>query len=196
MSENSQGSNFPKIRWNLKTILTVIAVIVVIYLAFTGKIPLFAGNSESSADSAIPIATQEQNKATQAVSAETKAAATSPTKTEATTQPAKTEAATKPAKTETATEKAYQAYYFRSSKLLNDHYDKHGKEMGFKSAKDYEKAASDVINNPNALTKREKEDNDYVFYVEATNEFVILSEDGYIRTYFNPSSGKAYYDRQ
>ena len=187
MSENSHGSNFPKIRWNLKTILTVIAVIVVIYLAFTGKIPLFAGNSETSADSAIPIATQEQNKATQAVSAETKAAATSPTK---------TEAATKPAKTETATEKAYQAYYFRSSKLLNDHYDKHGKEMGFKSAKDYEKAASDVINNPNALTKREKEDNDYVFYVEATNEFVILSEDGYIRTYFNPSSGKAYYDRQ
>ena len=68
--------------------------------------------------------------------------------------------------------------------------------MGFKSAKDYEKAASDVINNPDALTKREKEDNDYVYYIEATNEFVILSEDGYIRTYFLPSAGKAYYDRQ
>ena len=68
--------------------------------------------------------------------------------------------------------------------------------MGFKSAADYEKAASDVINNPNALSKREKEDNDWVFYIVETNEFVVLSVDGYIRTYFLPNAGKAYYDRQ
>ena len=68
--------------------------------------------------------------------------------------------------------------------------------MGFASAADYEKAASDVVNNPDALHKIEKEDGDYVYYVEATNEFVIVSTDGYIRTYFLPSAGKSYYDRQ
>lgn len=87
-------------------------------------------------------------------------------------------------------------YYFRNSNLLNQHYEKHGIEMGFDSAQSYQAAASAVINNPNALCKTEAEDGDYVYYVEATNEFVVLSTDGYIRTYFLPSGGKAYYDRQ
>ncbi|MBR1702482.1 MAG: hypothetical protein IJ716_11070 [Lachnospiraceae bacterium] len=87
-------------------------------------------------------------------------------------------------------------YKFRSKKLLNQHYEKHGIEMGFASAADYETAASAVINNPDALYKTEKEDGDGVYYVEATNEFVILSTDGYIRTYFNPSGGISYFNRQ
>lgn len=87
-------------------------------------------------------------------------------------------------------------YYFRNQKLLDQHYNKHGKEMGFKSAAAYEAAASAVINNPNALHKTEKEDGDYVYYVKSSNEFVILSTDGYIRTYFNPSGGLDYYNRQ
>lgn len=89
-----------------------------------------------------------------------------------------------------------EEYYFRNSKLLNQHYDKHGIEMGFDSAEEYEKAASDVVNNPDALHKTEEEDGDDIYYVEDTNEFVVVSTDGYIRTYFNPSAGKAYYDRQ
>ena len=89
-----------------------------------------------------------------------------------------------------------QQYYFRSNKLLTQHYEKHGIDMGFDSKEAYEKAASDVINNPAALHKTEAEDGDYVYYVEETNEFVVLSKDGYIRTYFWPSAGKAYYDRQ
>ena len=68
--------------------------------------------------------------------------------------------------------------------------------MGFKSAGDYEKAASDVINNPAALYKTEKEDGDHVYYLVSTNEFVVLSKDGYIRTYFKPDQGKKYFDRQ
>ena len=87
-------------------------------------------------------------------------------------------------------------YYFRSEKLLNQHYEKHGIEMGFASAEEYEAAASAVINNPDALSKTEAEDGDQVYYVEATNEFVILSTDGYIRTYFYPSAGLDYYNRQ
>ena len=47
-----------------------------------------------------------------------------------------------------------------------------------------------------ALSKTEKEDGDNVYYVEESNEFVVISQDGYIRTYFNPSAGIDYFNRQ
>lgn len=87
-------------------------------------------------------------------------------------------------------------YKFRSQKLLDQHYEKHGKEMGFASAKEYEKAAAAVPNHPDVLHKIEKEDGDDVYYIEATNEFVVVSTDGYIRTYFNPDRGIDYYNKQ
>lgn len=90
----------------------------------------------------------------------------------------------------------YTELKFRNSKLLNQHYEKHGIEMGFSSAEEYEKAAVAVLNNPNVLHKTEKEDGDDVYYVEATNEFVVVSTDGYLRTYFLPDAGKSYFDRQ
>ena len=88
------------------------------------------------------------------------------------------------------------AYVFRNSTLLENHYKKHGIEMGFASAEEYEEAASAVVNSPDALHKKEKDDNDDVYYIEDTNEFVVVSSDGYLRTYFLPDKGKAYYDRQ
>ena len=87
-------------------------------------------------------------------------------------------------------------YTFRNDRLREQHYIKHGEEMGFASALEYEKAASAVANNPDALHKLEAEDGDDVYYLEATNEFVVVSTDGYIRTYFNPGSGISYYERQ
>ena len=87
-------------------------------------------------------------------------------------------------------------YTFRNEDRLDDHYEKHGKEMGFKDAESYEEAASDVVNNPEALHKIEKEDGDDVYYLKDTNEFVVVSGDGYIRTYFNPNDGINYYNRQ
>ncbi len=95
---------------------------------------------------------------------------------------------------------AYVSYYFRNERLLEEHFDKHGSEFkddfGYKNAEEYEKGASDVINNPDALYKLESEDKDHVYYLEETNEFVVLSQDGYIRTYFRPSAGKKYFDKQ
>ena len=87
-------------------------------------------------------------------------------------------------------------YRFRNRKLLLDHYEKHGIEMGFDSAQGYEKAAAAVAQNPDALHKIEAEDGDDVYYLQATNEFVIVSTDGYIRTYFKPNSGIKYFNRQ
>lgn len=86
--------------------------------------------------------------------------------------------------------------HFRKPAYLEEHYEKHGKEMGFTSKEEYLVAANVVINNPNALHKTEKEDGDDVYYLESTNEFVIVSTDGYLRTYFYPADGLAYFNRQ
>lgn len=87
-------------------------------------------------------------------------------------------------------------YSFRNEKLLNDHYEKHGKEMGFDSAESYEAAANKIINNPDSLHRIEEEDGDDVYYLEETNGFVIVSIDGYIRTFFYPDDGLDYFNRQ
>lgn len=87
-------------------------------------------------------------------------------------------------------------YKFRKTEYMNEHYEKHGVDMGFNSAEEYQAAASAVVTNPNALHKEEAEDGDDVYYIEETNEFVIVSKDGYIRTYFYPSDGIGYYNRQ
>ena len=91
-----------------------------------------------------------------------------------------------------------QRYYFRNKNTLNSHFEKHGAEFGdqYKTAAEYETGADKVVQNPNALHKTEKEDGDDVYYIEATNEFVVVSKDGCIRTYFKPSAGKKYFDRQ
>ena len=67
--------------------------------------------------------------------------------------------------------------------------------MGYATKEAYLAGANAVINNPNALHKLEAEDQDHIYFIEATNEIVFLSQDGYIRTYFI-CSGKNYYDRQ
>ena len=75
-------------------------------------------------------------------------------------------------------------YTFRNQNLLDKHYEKHGIEMGFSSPEEYELAASAVVSNPNSLHKIEAEDGDDVYFLEDTEEFVVVSTDGYIRTYY------------
>ena len=89
-----------------------------------------------------------------------------------------------------------QLYTFRNDRLLNQHYEKHGIEMGFATIEEYVAAANAVIYHPDALHKQEAEDNDDVYFLEATNECVVVSTDGYIRTYFIASGGIDYYNRQ
>ncbi len=96
----------------------------------------------------------------------------------------------------TAESQTVNSYSFRSYDLWQEHYQKHGIEMGFTSAEDYLTSANNVINSPNALHKLEKEDGDDVYYLEVSNEFVVVSTDGYIRTYFRPDDGIEYYNRQ
>ncbi len=96
---------------------------------------------------------------------------------------------------ESADEGSYVTYTFANEDRKQEHFEKHGKAMGFTDADEYEKYASDVVNNPDALHKVEEEDGDDVYYLESSNELVIVSTKGYIRTYFLPDDGKAYFDR-
>lgn len=86
---------------------------------------------------------------------------------------------------------------FASEESRDQHFEKHGREMGFATPEEYEAAASAVVKNPNSLFKREQEDNDEVYYLEETNDFVIVSDKtGYIRTYYRPQGGIDYFNRQ
>ena len=160
---------------------------------------LTEAQTEASSAEVTTALTTKKAKTTSAVTtaAKTTTAKVTTTKTKKTTT-AKT-TTTKVSTTQPATA-AYVNYTFRSNKYLTEHFEKHGSEFdgdfNYRTAKEYEKGASDVINNPDALFKYEAEDGDGVYYLEATNEFVILSKDGYIRTYFRPSKGKSYFDRQ
>ncbi|MBP3352270.1 MAG: hypothetical protein J6L65_07725 [Lachnospiraceae bacterium] len=87
-------------------------------------------------------------------------------------------------------------YGFRNKKLRDSHFEKHGIEMGFETVEDYIEAANKVISNPDALHKLEAEDNDHIYFIEETNEFVVLSQDGYIRTYYIANGGIDYFNRQ
>jgi pyocin large subunit-like protein len=53
-----------------------------------------------------------------------------------------------------------------------------------------------VITSSESLHKIEAEDGDDIYFLESTEELVILSKDGYIRTYFKPEDGIDYFNRQ
>lgn len=94
------------------------------------------------------------------------------------------------------TEPSAYTYSFRKAEYLQEHFEKHGAEFGYASADEYLAGANRVVVSPEALHKLEAEDGDDVYYLESGNEIVFVSTDGYIRTYFKPDDGKAYFDRQ
>ena len=55
--------------------------------------------------------------------------------------------------------------------------------------------ANNMLAQSDLLIKTE-DDGDFLYYREATNEFAVLSGDGYIRTYFKPDNGIDYFNRQ
>lgn len=181
-----------KLRFKALGVIIVLLIIAFAISLITGK-DLLSSDENSGSSTAITAENTEAYPETETNHTETDAS----NKTSSATQKA---ADTKETSTAVSTESEYVSYRFRSKSQLNQHFDKHGgefkKDFGYKNAAEYEKGASDVINNPKALCKTEKEDGDYVYYIEETNEFVVLSTDGYIRTYFRPNAGIDYFNRQ
>lgn len=161
---------------NNSILYSAIVIVIVLISVISGKVGGNKDNNDSTTET----------KTTEVVTTE-KATTETVTKTEATTEEDKTE-------TPEITDD--RPLTFRNANRLNEHYEKHGIEMGFSSAEEYEAAAKRVVLNKDSLHKLEEEDGDDVYYLEISNEFVVVSPDGYIRTYFNPSDGINYYNRQ
>lgn len=84
---------------------------------------------------------------------------------------------------------------FRTEEYFIEHFNKHGSNLGHTTAENYLMGANNVINSNEAL-KRIQSDGDTAYFIEKTEEFVVVSTDNYIRTYFKPNDGINYFNRQ
>ncbi len=85
---------------------------------------------------------------------------------------------------------------FRSKQLLDSHYNKHGSEFGKITKTQYLKGANNVINSKSGeVLIKTRANGDTIYYNSITNEFAVMSAGGYIRTYFKPTEGIAYFSR-
>ncbi|PJN53023.1 tRNA3(Ser)-specific nuclease WapA precursor [Paenibacillus sp. GM1FR] len=92
---------------------------------------------------------------------------------------------------------------FRSTSLLDEHFQKHvieRREFGPITKAAYLQGARDlfgtIADGTNILTKTRLSDRATLIYNRNTNEFLSISRDGYIKTYFKPSGGLRYYNNQ
>ena len=83
---------------------------------------------------------------------------------------------------------------FRNANKLSQHFEKHGEEVGASSEDTYVAAANAVVANGDALHKEESEDGDDVYFLQSTGELVVVSQKGYLRTYF--ITDLDYFERQ
>jgi hypothetical protein len=88
-------------------------------------------------------------------------------------------------------------YTFRNQTRYDEHYEKHGAEFGDITKEQYLELANELINSTSdRVLHKYSEDGDYMYFDQDTNYFLVLSEDGYIRTFFIPSAGINYWNRQ
>ena len=89
------------------------------------------------------------------------------------------------------------AVAFNKSTLAN-HYNKHGKSMGFQDKYSYEAHAvrfANTIDRKNCISFKDSKGSTYKYNVK-TNELAIITKKGIVITYFKPKEGKKYYDSQ
>lgn len=185
---------------------TLLVIVLYLVLAKSGLLAPANGGNEESTQASLAVENTQKPEVTKAPEvAEVPEETDAPKATEepVVTQEPKATATPQPTKEPVVTESPTQEpemeltnYWFRTKKLRDSHFEKHGIEMGFETPEEYIEAANKVICNPNALHKLEAEDNDHVYFIEETNEFVVLSQDGYLRTYYIANGGIDYFNRQ
>ncbi len=85
---------------------------------------------------------------------------------------------------------------FRTQRQLEDHYRRHGGELGYRSMDDYVSGANAVISRPGNMSSLQN-DGDTQYLNPDTCEYVVVSRDQYIRTYFRPNRDCVrYFERQ
>src|SRR3989344_4725992 len=86
---------------------------------------------------------------------------------------------------------------FASDKLSESHFKDHGAEFGFTSEKEYSQAAQKLIDSKTGkgIEGYTRPNGDVVRYDTKTNSYAVKTKDGVIKTYFKPTEGYNYYQR-
>lgn len=84
---------------------------------------------------------------------------------------------------------------FETSESMRKHYMKHSKEYGDISIESYLSLANELANAPASddVEKIARSDGSTAIYRFSTNDFLVVTKDGSIRTFFKPKSGKEYW---
>ena len=187
-------------------VLIVAIIGVFVFSVVHGKGDKSSSTADSSqaaltvvTDDSSAAASDAPSEAASSSAAETSSAAavSAPDESSAVQSKAQTELS-QPDESSEAAKKEYKQYKFRSKKLYDSHYQKHGSEFGSITQEEYLKLANDLLNSDSdtVLHKTEKEDGDEVYFDTDTSYFLVLSTDGYIRTFFIPDKGIDYYNKQ
>lgn len=186
---NNNNKNFNIKKAAIPVIVAVIAIICGV--VFMGDRDAFLGTGSSGYSSVvsenIPAGGSDGG------SGQTSAAPQTTTTPQTTTAPKPVE--------ESRPEKVEIKYNFRTQEQYEDHYEKHGHEFtpifGEITMEEYLEYANALIASDaeDILTKYE-EDGDFMYFRTSTEEFLVLSPDGCIRTYFIPTAGIDYWNRQ
>ncbi len=179
--------------------------------------PTTVSESSTSADSSKTVVSSDDvsSDSTTVATTEKTTVATTEKTTKATTE--KTTKATTEKTTVVTTEKTTEATttvettttkrdvfssgtQFRNKDRFEEHYQKHvinQAEFGDITKEEYLALAQELVDTPGSqvLTKN-NDDGDTLFYDPDTNSFAVVSGDGYLRTFFKPSAGQKYFDKQ
>lgn len=84
---------------------------------------------------------------------------------------------------------------FETPESMQKHYAKHGEEYGDISIESYVSLANELVNAPASddVEKIVRSDGSTAIYRFSTNDFLVVTKDGSIRTFFKPESGKEYW---
>ena len=87
---------------------------------------------------------------------------------------------------------------FASEQIFQKHYNKHVKEFGKISAQEYLERANIFVDVPlsDDVVQLVRSDGSISKYCFSTNEFVVVTTDGNIRTYFKSETKRAYWDEE
>lgn len=84
---------------------------------------------------------------------------------------------------------------FESPKLFARHYEKHQEEFGGITETEYLEKANQFLREPLSedVEQLERSDGSISRYKFSTNEFLVVTKEGKLRTYFKPTNGVAYW---
>ncbi len=89
---------------------------------------------------------------------------------------------------------------FRNKDRFEEHYQKHvidQQEFGDITREEYMALAQALVDSGgDGILSKVDEDKNTLYYDPETNSFAVVSKDGYLRTFFKPSQGRKYYDKQ